>query len=1002
MKKHLPLLLFCCCPFLLCAQERPLTEPCGTIEHLEWLKQRDPQIEINMEKLEQEISEWMRLNPEAIQSVNNIFTIPVVVHVLWNASDSAGNISDEQIHSQLAILNADFRRQNADKSKTPAAFLPVAADCGIEFKLARQDPDSNPTSGILRKQTLVQHFGQKLNDIKISEQGGDDAWPKNKYLNIWVGTLRSHLLGYAQFPFGGPDSTDGIAITYSAFGTGGATKIPYHKGRVATHETGHWLNLKHIWGDDKGSCSGNDQIGDTPNQAAENYFCPGFPLKDICTVDSPGVMFMNYMDYTNDTCKNLFTVLQKNRMRPILKTGPRLPLLTSPGAVSAADSTPNIQWQQSLGGSSVEWSRSVEATTDGGFITAGYTWSGDGDVSGIHGSNDYWVVKLSANGNKQWQKCLGGFDNDVAFSVKQTYDGGFIVAGNTLSNSGDVTGHHGSYDCWIVKLSSTGNIEWQKCYGGTLQDYAQCIIQTADSGFAFAGYSNSNDFDVTGNHGAFDFWVVKLNATGDMQWQKSLGGSYHDYAYSLVQSTNGTFMVAGYTSSTDGQVTGYHGGASDIWVVKLSATGSVLWKKCYGGSLQDNANSISQTTTGDFIIAGNSNSINGDLTGTHGLQDFWVYKISSSGLLLWQLALGGSANDYAYDLIQAADGGYLVTGYTGSNNGDVTGNHGGMDYWVAKISSSGIFKWQKCFGGTGNDYGQSCCQAADGGYALAGYSPSADGDVTGNHGLEDFWIVKFSDCMATVKASPSQVFCPGTTPNITLTAYEEGTSYLWSTGATTKTILATAAGSYQLTITNGGCSASAKPVIIKQLDCNEVTDFYDTAITFSTIHLQWESASCGGLGFELRYSQSSSSAWLPTINIPYDPDGIYNYVLTGLWSSESYDIKVRSKCSTGVFSPWVEITRTTAFRNAAIPGSNTFQLYPDPASSVIHFQFHGEPGKATLSVYNLTGEKLKEVSISSKGNEFSGDLNIYSLAKGLYILQASSKEGLYNTRFVKQ
>ncbi len=985
------------------SQHKPEIIRCETMEHLEELKQSNPGIMEGMEQLEQQVQAWLRDHQEELVTAVDILKIPVVVHVLWNQADSSGNISDEQIKSQIDVLNLDFRRKNADKSKTPAAFLPFAADPQIEFKLASQDPDSNPTAGIIRKQTVVQYFNTKKNDIKLSIRGGDDAWPKNKYLNIWVGSINPGWLGYSQFPSGGPDSTDGVVISTKSFGATGTVVAPYDKGRTATHEVAHWLNLRHIWGDDNGLCSGTDQVNDTPNQSGPNSCCPTFPLADSCTSSNPGAMYMNYMDYSHDTILNLFTTGQKSRMRSTLKTGVRLPILSSPGILAALDTNPNIRWQRSLGGNSVERANTIKPTSDGGYITAGYTWSNNGDVSGNHGSIDFWVVKLTANGAIQWQKCLGGSNNDVAYAVCQTFDGGYMIAGNTLSNNGDVMGYHSSYDCWITKLSPTGTLEWQKCLGGALQDYAQCIIQTSDSGYALAGYSNSNDADVSGNHGGMDFWVVRLNASGDTVWTKSLGGPGNEYANSIVQSTNGTFIVAGYATSGGGQVTGYHGGAGDFWVVKLSSSGSVVWKNCYGGSLQDNAYSVKQTKDGGYILAGNSNSNNYDVSGTHGFQDFWVMKISSAGTLNWQIALGGSTYDYAYDIIQAKDGGYLVGGHTSSNNMNVSGNHGGYDYWVTKLTENGVFQWQKCFGGTGNDYAYSCGQGSDGSYVLAGYTLSNDHDVSGGQGQDDFWIVRFSDCQATIEATPTQTYCPGGTLPVTLTANEQGGSYLWNTGATSKSIAVFGPGLFSVTITNGPCLAASRPVEVTMMDCNGAIAMYDTGITYNTIYLEWYNSSCGLQGYQLQYRYTGGGGWSSSINIPYDADGVYNYALTGLFSNTGYDVKVRAKCATGNFSNWGVIsTGTSALRPAAGSSSATFTVYPNPARETLHYNLEQDAGEVTVTIYSLLGEKLLEKKIYNREGTFSGEADIGFLTQGLYLIVAKSHDNFMVTRFVRE
>ena len=255
-----------------------------------------------------------------------VVTIPVVIHVVYfNATQ---NLSDAQLLSQIDVLNADFRRLNADAGNTPPAFQGSAADCEVNFCMATQDPGGNPTNGIQRRQTTVNGFSTNDN-MKFFSTGGLDIWDRNKYLNLWVCNLSGGLLGYAQFP-GGAAATDGVVCDYAYFGTIGAS-APFDKGRTATHEVGHWLNCFHIWGDDGTSCAGTDQVGDTPNQADENYGCPVFPTIS-CSNGPNGDMFMNYMDYTDDACMNLFTTGQKTRMQALFAPGgARAALTTSPG-----------------------------------------------------------------------------------------------------------------------------------------------------------------------------------------------------------------------------------------------------------------------------------------------------------------------------------------------------------------------------------------------------------------------------------------------------------------------------------------------------------------------------------------------------------------------------------------------------------------------------------------------------------------------------------------------
>ena len=299
------------------------TRNCGTMEYLEYQMQNDPSISGKMAEIETFTNNFITENPGSPKAV---VTIPVVFHVLYNTA--AQNISDALILAQLNQLNQDFARLNSDAGNTPTAFQSLATNTNIQFCLAQRDPSGNATTGIVRKSTTVTSFSS--NDaVKYTAQGGDNAWDATKYLNLWVCNLGGGLLGYAQFP-GGAVATDGVVLLYSSIGslTTPGSSAPYNYGRTATHEVGHWLNLRHIWGD--ANC-GNDLVSDTPTQQTSNYGCPTFP-KVTCSNGANGDMFMNYMDYTDDGCMNMFSAGQSTRMNALFATGgARVGLLSSLG-----------------------------------------------------------------------------------------------------------------------------------------------------------------------------------------------------------------------------------------------------------------------------------------------------------------------------------------------------------------------------------------------------------------------------------------------------------------------------------------------------------------------------------------------------------------------------------------------------------------------------------------------------------------------------------------------
>jgi hypothetical protein len=246
-----------------------------------------------------------------------VVTIPTVAHVVWHTERD--DISDEQVRSQIDVLNADFRGRNADAADVPPVWRGLVADARVEFVLASADPGGGPTTGIHRVRTDVPAFDAD-DAMKSAGTGGADAWPADRYLNIWICSLLDGLLGYAQFP-GGPAATDGVVLTHTAVGTVGTAAPPFDLGRTATHEVGHWLNLRHIWGDDGDGCAGTDLVADTPNQGGPNVGVPAFPRLS-CDNGPDGDMFMNYMDYTDDRAMVMFTTGQGERMDACL-AGPR-------------------------------------------------------------------------------------------------------------------------------------------------------------------------------------------------------------------------------------------------------------------------------------------------------------------------------------------------------------------------------------------------------------------------------------------------------------------------------------------------------------------------------------------------------------------------------------------------------------------------------------------------------------------------------------------------------
>lgn len=298
---------------------------CGTTSHEDYLRSKDSKRESKLAEYRKLIETYQpQNNKTAVPSV----TIPVVVHVVYNTASQ--NISNAQIISQINVLNQDFGRTNSDTTNTPTAFKPIAANTGIQFCLAQRDPAGNPTNGIERRSTTVTSFTTD-DKVKFFSQGGLDIWDPSRYLNIWVCNMGGGLLGYGEFPTGSLSNTFGAVIQYNAFGNTGTVSAPFNLGRTCTHEFSHCFNLYHIWGDDGTACTGSDLCTDTPNQAGATSGCFAFPKTDACSPASPGIQFMNYMDYSDDNCMNMFTTCQSTRMNNVLNSLPYSSLKTSNG-----------------------------------------------------------------------------------------------------------------------------------------------------------------------------------------------------------------------------------------------------------------------------------------------------------------------------------------------------------------------------------------------------------------------------------------------------------------------------------------------------------------------------------------------------------------------------------------------------------------------------------------------------------------------------------------------
>src|SRR5579859_2290115 len=554
---------------------------------------------------------------------------------------------------------------------------------------------------------------------------------------------------------------------------------------------------------------------------------------------------------------------------------------------------PPIAWQRCLGSPYLDFGWSVEPTSDGGSIVVGYVGGNGGDVSNYHGNisvNDYWVAKLDNKGTIQWSRTLGGTFFDEGSVVRQAPDGSFIVAGEAASLPGDgdvTTPNKGGTDYWMVKLSSTGNVLWEKSFGGERNEYLYDLRFTADGGYILTGETESTGGDVTGNHGGRDAWVVKVNTDGSLGWQKCIGGSQDDESYSIQVRTDG-YVLSGYTTSSDGNISGYHGG-TDMLVAKLDLAGNLVWCKSLGGSGYDLGWGIDNSPDGGTIVSGQTGSGDGNVSGIHGgagPRDAWVVKLDVNGALQWQQCYGGSFNEAAFSIAATPDGGYVFAGSAQSMDGDVTcmpanvSQRGLQAGWVVKITSTGGMQWEKVISGGYYDEMHSVRPTADGGYLVAGYTglnslPSYHKDQDPNGGVGDFYIAKLKMPTVTINQPPANI-CSGAPVTFTATVsdYLDNILYQWIRNLSNQGV-----GTPTYTATNfaNGDQVYAR-ILISDGTCNALIPVLSNTVTLSVSPLTAPTVSIAGnagpvcAGTPVTFTATARGG---------TPAGVYQWMLDG-------------------------------------------------------------------------------------------------------------------------
>jgi hypothetical protein len=478
---------------------------------------------------------------------------------------------------------------------------------------------------------------------------------------------------------------------------------------------------------------------------------------------------------------------------------------------------PLLQWQTEFGGSSFELCKDVRPTADSGFIMAGIAFSADGDVTGSHGYNDAWIVKTDRLGNIQWKKCYGGNKNDAAYSIRQTTDGGYIFAGSSESKDGDAVGGTGGPDnpaCWLVKIDGEGTVEWQKTYATQVSGLS--VIPTNDNGYIIGGNTIAEG----------SAYVLKTDAAGALQWHKYLqdtiyiaatasyignpivGGSF---AGDISQTADGGYAFAGSAGIASER---------DFWVVKLNDVGDVSWKKTYGPIVWDEyteqtaklevyGGTLQQTPDGGFIVAGSGYGIFNDTLppngGSNGM-DYHIMKLDAAGSILWQKNYGGSGSDNANDVQLTKDGGYIVSGYSPSDDGDVVGGNGTFEEpasWVINLDTDGNLKWQKSLSKI-EGFGSRIRQTQEGAYIV-------QGSIYTDAKAWEYWMAKLTDSVYKPFSSDTIRQCNS---GVLLNAGANYRTYKWGNDSVSQVLKVDSTGFYAVTVTNSFGSVFSDSVFV--------------------------------------------------------------------------------------------------------------------------------------------------------------------------------------------
>ncbi len=640
-----------------------------------------------------------------------------------------------------------------------------------------------------------------------------------------------------------------------------------------------------------------------------------------------------------------------------------------------------IEWQRCYGGSGFDQPFTTERTMDGGFISAGFSNSTDGDVTGNKGNYDWWIVKADKDGNIQWQRTYGGNNYDKCRAIMQNDDGTYMAFGSAHSGNGDVPSNAGEADFWLLKLDSVGNILQNQVWGGSQEEGGRGIIRTADRGWMLVGWAASNDGDIVGNNGTKDAWLCKLDSNGVEEWSRCYGGSLEDRARYVVQLPDGGYVFGGNAKSSDGDLSINQGG-EDFWIAKVDALGNLLWNTPMGSSGDDRIYYVAADWDGGFIGIGRNSANDGDVTDNHGMEDLWIVKVDSLGNPVWNKSLGGSNDDGGFRIESTADHGYFIAGMTKSTDGDSPGNYGVSDYWFIKLDSTLNFVWNDVIGGTRADHCNDILKADDGGYFLTGFTLSNDSLPLpfNNNGTADYYFVKAFFCEnkeTQITVNGNSTLCAGNSVVLDAGGFQ---NFSWNTGDSTQVITVADSGYYYAIMSDykGYCT-------------------YNSDSVYIGLYPPSPAAAISAAGNDLVASGGGSFQWM--LNGQVIPgannDTLFNINQGGLYSVITTDANGCSAQS----APYLSTVGVSEFNVV-----QEVSVSPNPFSDDIQITLISlKNTPCRVSVSNITGHVLSSQLFDVHAGMNILRLPLNTIAAGAYFLTLTTEQGsVYSKRIIKQ